>query len=325
MSVLLAVDVGGSGMRSVESRDGVRGAVIAVDGARISAGGLDIDTLLAATADVLAPDTDVLVFAARGIVTLADPDEVAERLAALGAGRTLLCSDAIAALVGAIGAVRPGAVVAAGTGAVALGCDFAGRLRRVDGWGHVLGDRGSAAWMGLEALRVLLADLDGAAGAGSGSGAGVGPVSDDLWAAAHQRFGPELAWPRQVMTRTDAPALLASFAPALSSLAAAGDPVAADICGRAGAHLAASLAAAAADLPTGAALSWAGGLLEAVPVREAFLRAAHDAELDVRPPVGTALDGALVLARAVADGRTPAAHPPYLITGRPRTRVVSGR
>lgn len=310
MSVLLAVDVGGSGMRSVECRGGVRGAVTTVDGARISAAGLDIDALLTATAGLLAPDTDVLAFAARGIITLADPHEVRERLAVLGAGRTLLCSDAIAALVGAVGEVRPGAVVAAGTGAVALGCDFAGGLRRVDGWGHVLGDRGSAAWMGLEALRRLLADLDRA-----GRAAGEVGVSEDLWAAAHRIFGPELRWPRQVMTRADAPALLASFAPALSSLAGTGDPIAADLCRRAGRELAGSLAAAAADLPSDAALSWTGGLLQAAPVRDSFLCAAAESGMDVRPPVGTSLDGALTLARAVADGREPAAHPPYLITG----------
>lgn len=343
MSVLLAVDVGGSGMRSVVCRDGVRGPVTAVAGARIATGGMDVDALLDATAEVLPADADVLVFAARGIVTLTDPVEVRERLAALGAGRTVLCSDAIASLVGAIGDVRPGAVVAAGTGAVGLGCDFAGGLRRVDGWGHVLGDRGSAAWMGLETLKMLLAELDrpgsdrpgsdgpgsdgpgsdgpgsdgpGSDGPGSdGAGPGGPAVSEELWAAAHEVFGPELVWPRQVMTRADAPALLASLAPALTALSVAGDPVAGDICRRAGAHLAGSLSAAAAGLPAGAVLSWTGGLLEADPIRESFLRAAADGGLTVQPPAGTSLDGALLLARAVADGREPTAHPPYLITG----------
>ncbi len=65
-------------------------------------------------------------------------------------------SDAVASLVGALGGLRPGAVVAAGTGAVAFGSDFADTWTKVDGWGHVLGDRGSAAWVGLEGLRAAL-------------------------------------------------------------------------------------------------------------------------------------------------------------------------
>lgn len=308
MSVLVAVDVGGSGLRSVVFRNGVIEAVRLADGARIDGAGLDVAALTAATRALLPTDTavDVLAFGARGIIMLADPAEVWQQLSALGARQTVVCSDAVTSLIGAIGDVRPGAVVAAGTGAVTFGCDFTDHYRRVDGWGHVLGDRGSGAWIGLEALRALLFARDRPADSEQ--------VSAELWTAASELFGPVEAWPRLAMTRTDAPALLASFAPSVTTLATV-DPVAARICREAGEQLAGSLLAAAAGLPAAAPLAWTGGLFDAAPVRTAFETALTVAGRSATSPVGSSLDGALLLARAVSAGRTPPAHPPYLLTG----------
>ena len=101
----------------------------------------------------------------RGLLHLADPVAVLAAVdVALAPAACAVVSDAVASLVGALGGLRPGAVVAAGTGAVALGSDFAGTWTKVDGWGHVLGDRGSAAWVGLEGLRAALRHRDGVAG-----------------------------------------------------------------------------------------------------------------------------------------------------------------
>lgn len=47
----------------------------------------------------------------------------------------------------------PGIAVVAGTGAAAIGCDASGRRRRAGGWGPLLGDDGSAFWLGRAALR----------------------------------------------------------------------------------------------------------------------------------------------------------------------------
>lgn len=47
----------------------------------------------------------------------------------------------------------PGVLLIAGTGSAALGRDARGRLRRAGGWGPLLGDEGSAFWLGREALR----------------------------------------------------------------------------------------------------------------------------------------------------------------------------
>jgi len=307
VSIVMAVDVGGSGMRTVLSRDGINGEVRTDAGARIAAGRLDVGVLAAVVGSLLPADipVDVLVFAARGIVTLADPADVVLRLGSLGARRTVVCSDAVTSLIGAVGGVRPGAVIAAGTGAVAFGCDFAGVYRRVDGWGHVLGDRGSAAWIGLEALRELMFRHDKAPGRGGTS---------TLWTAAVQQFGPMLAWPGQVMTRADAPELLAGFAPSVTA-SAHSDPLAGRICAQAGSLLAGSLLAAADGLPAAATLARAGGLFGADAVRTAFDAALAAAGREAAAPAGTSLDGALLLATEVATGKAPVAHPPYLLVG----------
>ncbi|NSC25239.1 ATPase, partial [Streptomyces albus subsp. chlorinus] len=63
-----------------------------------------------------------------------------------GVRRVALAADAVTAYAGALGE-RPGAVVAAGTGMIAMGTDLVS-WRRADGWGHLLGDCGSGAWIG---------------------------------------------------------------------------------------------------------------------------------------------------------------------------------
>ncbi|MBT2382484.1 ATPase, partial [Streptomyces sp. ISL-11] len=83
---------------------------------------------------------------------------------ALGTRRLALATDAVTAYVGALGQ-RPGAVVAAGTGMIALGTDLTpgGGWRRADGWGHLLGDCGSGAWIGRAGLEAAMRAHDGRA------------------------------------------------------------------------------------------------------------------------------------------------------------------
>jgi N-acetylglucosamine kinase-like BadF-type ATPase len=68
--------------------------------------------------------------------------------------------DAEAALVGGVGR-RYGAVLIAGTGAIAYGVNARGQSRRADGWGYLLGDDGSAYWIGREGLRAVTRACDG--------------------------------------------------------------------------------------------------------------------------------------------------------------------
>jgi N-acetylglucosamine kinase-like BadF-type ATPase len=79
--------------------------------------------------------------------------------------------DVAGALAGALGEdglsqdglSQGGAVLIAGTGANCFGQDGHGHRRRADGWGPLLGDRGSGYWLGEAAIRAALAAQDGAA------------------------------------------------------------------------------------------------------------------------------------------------------------------
>ena len=305
MSVVLGVDVGGSGLRALRvGPAGPEADPLDGGGVAIAAGGIDVEQLLAQVAAYDAVHDarpDVVVWSMRGLIGLSDPAAVLRQVGdRLGAGRTVVVSDAVASLVGALGRVGPGAVLAAGSGVVALATDLDRVWRRVDGWGHVLADRGSGAWIGLEGLRAALATEDGVPG---GSAA--------LHELAVRVWGPPRGWPRVVMTTSDAPARLAAFAPAVAGLAGV-DPVAEAICAAAGARLAESLASVAAAVP-GQPVTAVGGLLRIDPVAAAFARECRQRGLVVEPARGTALDGALALGRHLAQGRRLGARSPYLL------------
>ena len=310
---VVAVDVGGSGLRLQQEYDAGPGPVLTAPGVRVGAGGIDVAALVADARSLLAtaadgrgsgaPAPEVVVWSMRGLLFLADRAEVLRTVVeGLGAHRTVVVSDAVANLVGATGRIGPGAVVAAGTGAVAFGTDFDRQWRRVDGWGHVLGDAGSAAALGMAGLRAALRAHDGLA---DGSPA--------LLSAATDLLGPPEGWPRLVMTAADAPERLASVAP-LVTAAADDDPVAHALCVRSGTDLAGSLLRAAEGL-TDPVLTATGGLLAARTVADALDTRLADAGARRTPARGGALDGALLLARHLRDTGAVPEHPAYLLVG----------
>ena len=325
--MILAVDVGGSGLRAQRVETGsdnhdhvssdlnsdlssdVNSEHIPAErfdgaGAAITSGGIDLEALLDSVVGFDATNRsrpDVVVWSMRGLLGLSDPDHVLRQVhSRLGASRTVVASDAVTSLVGALGEVRPGAVLAAGSGVVAFATDFDEVWRMVDGWGHVLADRGSGAWIGLEGLRAALATEDGVRGG-----------SARLHSAAVDVWGEPRTWPRAVMTSPDAPARLAAFAPVVATLSGA-DPVAAQIVSRAAVHLADSLASVAASVP-GASVSAVGGLLLSPEVSAAFEDEIRRRGIELTTAFGTALDGALALGRHVGEGRALGARSPYLL------------
>ncbi|GAA3931852.1 N-acetylglucosamine kinase [Microbacterium soli] len=294
---LLAIDVGGSA-----SRWRTTDAEGTAPGFRIGEEGIVVAELLEPVARSLGEEPDLVVLAMSGVLGLAG--RIADVHAAIRswwpAARTVVCSDAVSALVGAHG-LGGGVVVSAGTGAIGLGSDLQTIWRRTDGWGHVLGDEGSAAWIGIEGLRAALRGHDGRPG---GSAA--------LMAAARARFGPLRQLPSQIYTRQDRSRVLAEFAPDVSA-AAAHDDVARTILATAGAHLAeTAIAAQAPGVPRRAAL--VGGVRAAgAPLLAAFAGRLQEAGLEDRTPAGTSLDGAEAIARALAeDFHAIAAGDPYL-------------
>jgi N-acetylglucosamine kinase-like BadF-type ATPase len=317
---VVGVDIGGSGLRLQARYAGWSGSVRTAPGVRIGSGGIDVPAAVADARALLqqeqeqtgaigperaAADPAVVVWSMRGLLFLADRTEVLRQVRdGLGATATVVVSDAVANLVGAVGGLRPAAVVAAGTGAVAFGSDFDAVWHRVDGWGHVLGDVGSGAWIGLEGLRAALRADDGLTAA-----------APTLLAEGVERFGPTATWPKQLMAAPDAPERLASFAPVVTAAAEQGEahePVAAEVCARAGRGLAEALLAAASGLrePT---LAATGGVVGAPPVRAALDAALADAGRALTATRGGALDGALALGEVLLrEGHLPE-HPAYLV------------
>lgn len=302
---VLGVDSGGSGVRvAVSGADGSAGPGPLVDDrpAATGAHGIDAAGLLARVtplAERLLRAVDGKGFAAAcvgaaGMATLGD-DLRARLPAALedafGVRALALAGDAVTAYAGALG-LRPGVVVAAGTGLIALGASDGG-WRRADGWGHLLGDAGGGAWIGRAGLDAAMRAYDGRAG---GSAA--------LLARAEERFGPAAGMPGLLYPRTDRPAVLASFAPDVGRCAA-GDPVAAGILRQAARHILESAAAARPPGPGGTEVGLAGGLFRMGEPLLAPLREQAEGLLPgavLVPAAGDPLDGALRLARAVHGG-----------------------
>ncbi|WP_221354088.1 N-acetylglucosamine kinase [Streptomyces beigongshangae] len=312
---VLGVDSGGSGLRIVLVADGGRATAPPVSGEPVRTGprGIDAGHLLAQlvpTARRLMADAGVstlraVTVGAAGLTTLGDDlrAELPPALAReLGVRRLALVADAVTAYTGALGQ-RAGAVVAAGTGMIAIGTDL--RVwRRADGWGHLLGDSGSGAWIGRAGLDAALRRHDGRP---DGSAA--------LLARVDAVFGSASALPGRLYPRPDRPAVLASFAPEVAACADDGDPVATGILAAAARHIADTAAAvcpAPADGATGGAcpeevpLALTGGLLRMgepllVPLRAALAdRLPYARQV---PAAGDPLDGAVHIAVELADGR----------------------
>jgi N-acetylglucosamine kinase-like BadF-type ATPase len=102
------------------------------------------------------------------VLSCAGGDRQAERdrgrailaqLAPAGA-RLMVTHDAMAALY-AGNPTGCGVVLIAGTGSIAYGRSEDGEEDRAGGWGHLIGDEGSAVWCGLEALRAIAHAVDG--------------------------------------------------------------------------------------------------------------------------------------------------------------------
>ena len=105
----------------------------------------------------------------------------------------------------------PGVLLISGTGSAAFGRGPAGTIARCGGWGPVMGDEGSGAWIGRRALSIVTASSDGR----EPDTALIGAV---LTAAQVNDPQQLVAWAAQAT-----PALLATLAPVVTSVADTGD------------------------------------------------------------------------------------------------------
>ncbi|MFH9400453.1 N-acetylglucosamine kinase [Streptomyces sp. NPDC017638] len=310
----LAVDSGGSGLRvavgvpgrepsaRAETREPVRTGARGIDPVHLMDQLVPVARSLAAEAGLGTLDTAAV--GAAGFASLGDalraelPGALAREL---GVRAVALAADAVTAYAGALGP-RPGAVLAAGTGLIALGTDLT-RWRRADGWGHLLGDCGGGAWIGRAGLEAALRAHDGRDGG-----------SAPLLARAEERFGPVRGLPGLLYPRADRAAVLASFAPQVAACAAL-DPVAAEVLRAAARHMTDS--AAAVCPPDGAPeVAFTGGLFKLgepllVPLRaELARRLPHARQV---PAEGDPLHGAVRIATDLATDRLALPAEPALL------------
>jgi N-acetylglucosamine kinase-like BadF-type ATPase len=195
-----------------------------------------------------------LVVASRGVWTAAERRRLARRVRAL-ALQVEIISDVEAAYLGALGE-REGIVLLAGTGSMALARNVRGRWARAGGMGPLLGDEGSAFWIGREWLKFI-------------------------------GTGPGFARTRRILASRHPIPRIAALAPAVLRRARAGSRPARRIVAESQEALARLLvrSARALGLPPVIRVSWAGGLLDDAPFRAGVWRAARRYGLRIEPLV----------------------------------------
>ena len=263
----VGVDVGGTWIRVI-ARRGPRTTLRArVPATRVR----DLGTFLHRTLASF-PRPSSLVVASRGVWTVTERRRVARNLRT-AAARVHVISDAQAALLGALGE-RPGVLILAGTGSIALARDARGRWARAGGLGPLLGDEGSAFWLGRAWLRATSEGED---------------------------FMPA----RRLIRAPDAIARIAALAPRVIRQARAGEPRARRIVRDGQAHLAAFAVNAARKLRLRRpiAMSWAGRLLADDWFRGGVVRAVARAGVRARwlVPASDAVTAAADLAARLSE------------------------
>lgn len=201
--------------------------------------------------------------------------------------RTVVLSpDEVTAHAGALSG-EPGVVAAVGTGCVTLGVDARGVGYRVDGWGYLFGDAGSAFAIGRAALEAALRSEDG-------RGPRTTLVAD---VAAEYGASPrEATW--ALYLRTDRVDRVARFAQRVVA-AAERDDVAATITRHAAEEIATSCVTAARALDGVDVVAVTGRLIGPGSALEREFRVALTRmapDLEIRAAAGSPLDGSALLA-----------------------------
>ncbi len=204
-------------------------------------------------------------------------------------------NDGVAALMGAhLGAA--GAIVISGTGSILVGLRRDRQIVRVGGWGWLVGDEGSAVWLGMAAVRAVFHAADG-----------IG-VPTALTAALLPYFGvSDVRALKRLVYATDFGARgFAALAPFVGQAAAAADDVAQSIL----AEGAAALAQAAGTLHKQMdfedqvlPLALIGGVWDHIfGMRAAFAKALGKLPIRLSAPALTPIYGAALAAIRACGG-----------------------
>jgi glucosamine kinase len=307
--LVVGVDAGGTRTRAlVAARDGTPYGRGEAGGANPRSGGGDAAAPLTVALRAALVDVDP-AHVVGGVVALAGAGAAGHAAATAAAGMAWdavglpgvprVLPDVLAAY--AAGTAKPcGTVLVAGTGAIAAAVADDAVVRRADGHGWLLGDAGSAVWLGRAAVRAALAGLDGR-----------GPAT-----ALTRLVTSHLGVPAEGTPDGVAQAVIAAvdhtrpvswgvLAPLVTEAAQEGDAVAHALARRAADALLDTLAA----VHRGGPVVLAGGTLTADGPVAALVRAGAEQRAGVRPrPAGDGAGGAAWLAcRAVGPARVPTA------------------
>jgi glucosamine kinase len=252
-------------------------------------------------AGIAQDDLGAAVLAIAGI----DTGAIARHMRAARSEAWIVVNDVVGAWATATGA-GPGIGAISGTGSNVLGVGTDGRVWRVGGWGHLLGDEGSGYWLGIQSIKAALRDREAS-----------GPETA-LTAAAPAFFGvPSVeALAALVYAKPLSKREIAAFATKTELLAGRGDAVARELYERGARELAGQVAAVVRQtglqgvFPVGLiGGSFRAGAVFVEPLVAAVHEFAPQADVFVveMPPVA----GTLMLA-ARAAGRADALEPAEL-------------
>ena len=235
MAHVLTFDVGKSTCAAALITAGDRGGMSRGAGCRAIADPGGVEAVFAAittTADGLdMTGVDMVAGAVAGVASAADRATRLAELLRRHYGVALMLTDDVTAWHAGALAGRPGVVVAAGTGAVALAISATGQVCQADGLGYLLGDEGGGYWVGRQGLMSALRANDGRSG------------SEELRRRAIARYGRLGDLPGRL--GGEPVRAIASFSRDVADASREGDEEATQIWRRAGHALAETAAAAA--------------------------------------------------------------------------------
>lgn len=203
-----------------------------------------------------------------------------------GGCRVILAHDSITSYLGALGD-QQGCVIAAGTGTICLAVGPQ-QWARVDGWGHLIGDAGSAYWIGRTGMEAALRGYDGRRQMTALTGA-LTELYPDL----------ELAY-LDLQSAPDRVARIAAFASTVTRMAEV-DRVAGNIADKAAAHLSEAVQAgirrAHLHSPTPPRVAALGGVFECDRILRRFTEylSLQWPEFALTEPIAGGLAGAAAL------------------------------
>jgi glucosamine kinase len=202
-----------------------------------------------------------------------------------------LAHDSITGFLGSMG-LNLGIVTAVGTGVVTLAVGKT-EMARVDGWGNLIGDAGSAYWIGRAGLEAAMRSYDGR-------------IQKSKLETLLESFShPEEAY-IELQTNDNRVSVIASFARAVIDLAET-DSTAKDIVEQAGAELARSAVTAARRVglleQQAPRFSWAGNVIKSELVKNAFTKSVSSEvpNASFQEPIAEPIDGVVLLPNLPED------------------------